>query len=50
VEGGGELHRFTGHTDGVCKVAVTADGRRAVSCGADRTVRLWQLPDPALAK
>ncbi len=32
-----------GHTEGVYGVAVTADGRTAVSGGGDSTVRVWDL-------
>jgi tRNA A-37 threonylcarbamoyl transferase component Bud32 len=38
-----EVLRLSGHTDAVRAVAVTADGRRALSGGDDRTLRLWDL-------
>jgi hypothetical protein len=34
---------LTGHTDGVTSVAVSADGRTAVSGAWDHTVRVWDL-------
>ena len=41
---GGPLIRILeGHTDDVRAVAVTPDGRRAVSSSVDRTLRLWVL-------
>jgi WD40 repeat protein len=38
------LQRFPGHTAAVESVAIAANGRRAVSGGADQTVRVWRLP------
>jgi len=42
-DSGREVGRLTGHTDSVRGVAVSADGRVALTCG-DRTVRLWDVP------
>jgi tRNA A-37 threonylcarbamoyl transferase component Bud32 len=35
--------RFEGHVDAVTSVAVSADGRNALSGGFDRSLRLWDL-------
>ncbi|MFH1921865.1 MAG: hypothetical protein ABIP48_18520 [Planctomycetota bacterium] len=37
------LRVLEGHTDGVSSVALSADGRHAVSGSSDRTLRYWDL-------
>ena len=50
VKTGEEIRKFDGHTEGVWGVAISPDGRRALSGSgrwtldsADTTVRLWDL-------
>ena len=40
---GQTLHRLTGHSDAVLKIAVSPSGWHAASLGRDRTVRVWDL-------
>jgi len=42
---GEEPHLLLGHTNGVAALAVSPDGRWIVSCGDDRTIHLWPMPD-----
>jgi WD40 repeat protein len=42
-EAGKQLCTLIGHRDGVASVAVSPDGRRAVSGSDDRTLKVWDL-------
>jgi WD40 repeat protein len=48
--GGPLLRTLTGHDDLVHSVAVSADGRRAVSGSDDHTVRVWDLDSGELVR
>ncbi len=37
------LRNFTGHDKAVTALSVTADGKFLVSCGEDKTVRVWDI-------
>jgi WD40 repeat protein len=43
LENDTELHNFFGHSDVVTAIAVSADGRQAVSGSKDQTVKVWDL-------
>jgi WD40 repeat protein len=44
-ETGKTLHQFDGHSNqGIIYVGVAGDGRRAITVGGDKTMRVWQLP------
>ena len=43
LETGRALRTLEGHSDTVNGVAVTADGRRAVSASSDKTLKVWDL-------
>jgi serine/threonine protein kinase len=44
AETGEAVHTFDGHSGCVTCVTFSVDGRRALSCSYDQTIRLWQLP------
>ncbi|MDY3557968.1 WD40 repeat domain-containing protein [Gemmata sp. JC673] len=39
-----KLREFVGHSGAVNRLALTADGKTLVTCGEDRTVRVWDVP------
>src|SRR5207237_4087025 len=44
---GEEVRRLAGHTGKLLALAVSSDGRHAISGGADKSARLWRLPEPS---
>jgi WD40 repeat protein len=44
LKDGTEVKRLEGHTGVIDALAVSPDGRYALSGSSDRTVRLWRLP------
>ena len=44
LQTGREERTLTGHGGPVRAVAVTPDGRRAVSASSDQTVKVWDIP------
>src|SRR5206468_2420266 len=40
---GQEVQRFIGHSDTVRAAVLTADGKRLISAGEDRMVRVWDV-------
>jgi WD40 repeat protein len=43
LDSGTKLVTLTGHSNYVLGIAVTPDGRRAVSASLDNTLRVWNL-------
>ena len=43
AETGQELLTLTGHAKEVCGAAYSPNGKRGVSGGSDRTVKVWEL-------
>jgi WD40 repeat protein len=43
LESGRELRRFEGHADLIWSVALSPDGRRALSGSEDNSIRLWEI-------
>jgi WD40 repeat protein len=43
---GSMLHQYRGHVGDVYSVQVSPDGRWLVSCGSDRSVRIWKTSGP----
>jgi WD40 repeat protein len=47
LDSGAELRTLQGHGGWVSAVAVTPDGRRAVSASEDQTLKVWDLDSGA---
>jgi WD40 repeat protein len=47
VQTGEEVTALSGHTSSTMSVLFAPDGRRAFSCGSDRTIRVWKVHIPA---
>ena len=43
VDSGRELRTLTGHTGSVNGVALSGDGRLAVSASSDQTLKVWEV-------
>jgi WD40 repeat protein len=50
LDSGREFGTLAGHTAEVLSVAVSSDGRHALSGSRDQTVRVWRLPEPVPAR
>jgi WD40 repeat protein len=48
LDSGRELRTFEGHKRGVSWIALTVDGKRAVSAGGDHTMVVWDLENGTL--
>jgi WD40 repeat protein len=40
---GQEVHRLIGHTEAINDIAISPDGRLAISASLDRTLQLWEI-------
>ncbi|MBI3412273.1 MAG: WD40 repeat domain-containing protein [Planctomycetes bacterium] len=47
IETGKEVHRLKGHEDTVLMADVSKDGKRAVTSGADASIKLWDIENGA---
>ena len=43
IKSGDEIQTFEGHTNSVEAVAVTPDGKHAISGSGDKTLRVWEI-------
>ena len=50
MPGGPMIRLLEGHTNSVDSVAITADGKRAVSGSKDHTVKVWDLTEVQICR